>query len=322
MSNQGISRRSLLKGAGVGALSLGLFGLQGRPASAAAAAAQEDPMAASPVLGVYNFQLGDWTMSVIKDANIAPDATVFGANQDPETVYALFRDAQLLNDDNTVPVLVDILVARSADQVILFDAGLGAGGPGGRLASSLSVLGLSTDDVTHIVNTHWHFDHITGISNEGVLTYPNAAVLVSQPEYDFLQAAPDELSADPLSRLQPAMDADQLSFYGDEDEVVSGVMAMAAYGHTPGHMAMMLESNGERLLNMVDSTLNVFATLPNPTWESAFDADGPTAVETRLRILGMAADEKIKVFGYHFPFPGVGYIDRDGEGFRFIPASL
>lgn len=311
-----MTRRNFLKSLGLGALGLSVVHLNG-----GLVRAQTSP-APQPLGGVFQFRLGDWDMMVIKDTNIAPSALVFAANQPEEDALDYFRERNVLNEDGTINALVDILVARNGDETIVFDTGFGADGPGGQLVATLEALGIAPADVTRVVSTHFHPDHISGLSSEGALTFPNAQVFFSQAEFNFLEAAPEEVAGGALSKLQPALDADAVSFYQDEGEVAPGVMAMAAFGHTPGHSAMMLESNGARLLNMVDTTLNLYAHVPNPTWHSQFDADPEMAVETRTRIMGMAADENIPVFGYHFPFPGIGYLDRDGEGFRFTPVAF
>lgn len=311
-----ISRRNLLKGMGAGALGLGVFGLGNTVARA-----QVTPNPG--VLGaVYNFRLGDWEMTVIKDANNAPPATVLASNQPEEEVLEYFTNLNALNEDNTVTMLIDILVARIGDEIAVFDAGFGAGGPGGALVETLAAIGINAEDVTRVISSHWHPDHITGLSTEGVLTFPNATVHFSQPEFDFMQAAPADVVGGAVAALQPALDAEQVVFYNDEEELLGGIMAMAAPGHTPGQMNFMLDSNGSRLLHLVDTSVNVYAQVPNPTWHLGFDADPELAVETRTRLMGIAADEGIPVMGYHFPFPGIGYLERNGEGFRFLPAAF
>jgi len=158
------------------------------------------------------------------------------------------------------------------------------------------------------------------LSEDGVLTFPNAAVMFPQGEFDFMESVPD-VAGGALAKLQPALDAEQVTFYGDGD-TMGDLTAMAAPGHTPGQMNFMLDSGGSQLIHLVDSTLNVYAATAHPDWHAQFDADGDMASETRIRMLTMAAEEGIMVFGYHFPFPGIGYIVMDGDVFRFNPAAF
>lgn len=143
---------------------------------------------------------------------------------------------------------------------------------------------------------------------------------------DFINNAPSNETLDYLiglanAELQPLMDADQLVLYSAEDEIVPGIQAIAAPGHTPGHMAFLLTSNDRRLLCIEDVAPHPIISLQRPEWHFVFHLDQETAIETRQRLLGRAVDERLQIFSYHFPFPGVGYIDHDGDGFRFLPIS-
>ena len=307
-----LSRRNLLKLIGTGALSAGIMTVGN-----GLIVAQDDSIGSFNA--IYNFTLGDWDMMVIKDLGFALDAMIFGANQSEEDVMAFFNGVGVLNENNTVGMIVDILVARNADNVVVFDTGQGVAN-GGALVRSLESVGISPDDVTMVVGSHWHPDHVNGMSNDGVLTFPNATVMFPQAEFDFMESLPD-VTADAMAKLQPALDAEQVQFYSDGD-AIGDITAMAAPGHTPGHMAFMIESGGEQLIHMVDSVLNVYAHTANPGWHAQFDADGEAASATRTALMSMAADEGIRVFGYHFPFPGIGNIVRDGDAFRFYPAAF
>ncbi len=307
-----LSRRNLLKLMGTSAVSAGVLS-----ASGGLVLAQPDSMGSFNA--IYRFTLGDWEMMVIKDVGFALDATIFGANQPADDVIAFFDNIGILNDDNSLNALVDILVARNGDNVIVFDTGMGAAN-GGALVDSLAVAGISAEDVSMVVNSHWHPDHTNGLSNEGVLTFPNAMVMFPQAEFEFMESLPDVTGA-ALAKLQPALDAEQIEFYNDGD-AIGDLTALATPGHTPGHMGFVIDSGGSQLIHLVDSVLNVYAHTTNPGWHAQFDADGDLATETRIRVLGMAADEGIPVFGYHFPFPGLGHVVRDGDGFRFYPVAF
>ena len=305
-----LSRRNFIRGMGVGAagaLSIG-SGL---------VIAQDDMMGSFNA--IYKSTLGDWEIMVIKDVGFALAATIMGANQPEEDVHTFFSNIGVLNDDNTIGAIVNILVARNGDDVVLFDTGMGIAN-GGALVSSLASAGIGADDVSMVIHSHWHPDHTNGLSNEGVLTFPNAVVKFPQAEFDFMESAPD-VTANALAKLQPALDAGQVEFYDDGDSV-GAVTAMATPGHTPGHTSFLIESDGSQLIHLVDSVLNVYAHTANPGWHAQFDADGDLATESRLNILGMAADEQIMVFGYHFSFPGLGHVVRDGDAFRFYPVAF
>ncbi len=112
-----------------------------------------------------------------------------------------------------------------------------------------------------------------------------------------------------------------MTFLNDQGEVVSGIRAMAAPGHTPGHMAFHIESEGKRLLLGADFCNHYVLSLQRPDWEVRFDADKAKAAETRKKMLDMIAADRIPFTSYHMPFPSVGYVEKAGEGYRYVPAT-
>jgi len=308
---QGVSRRNMLKGLGAGALGLAFF-----QQTALTSAQDDDMMMGLPVAAkYYGFNIGDYQAMVITDASASLPAPIMGANQDAADVTAFFESKKLVNADGNIPNIVDILVVSTGDDLILFDTGLGASD---QLVATLGAVGISPADVTKVMISHFHPDHVGGLSNEGTLTFPNAEVFFSQPEWDFMESVGEDSPAagtvnGAMAKLQPALDAGMVSYYGDGDSPVSGITAMAAHGHTPGHMAFMIENNGESLLNIVDSAINVYSGTQNPDWNVQFDAIPDMAVENRKRLFSMSSDDNVRIFGYHFPFPGIGFAVRQGE---------
>ncbi|MEL7303998.1 MAG: MBL fold metallo-hydrolase, partial [Pseudomonadota bacterium] len=115
--------------------------------------------------------------------------------------------------------------------------------------------------------------------------------------------------------------AERMTFLKDGNEAVSGITAVAAYGHTPGHMCFNIESAGKRLMLFADLTNHYVASLQKPEWHVVFDMDKDAAVASRKRILAMAAADKVATTGYHMPFPALGYVEQAGDAFRWVPAS-
>lgn len=323
-NSNGFSRRKLLKGFGAGAavFSLGAaFGVMPRRTLA-----QVAPPMLSGATAFYRFNLGEMEITVLQDIAIQLPAAVFGANVTEEEVIEFLADRNYNTGDQNVTV--DLMLVKSGDRLALLDTGIGnAFGMPARLLPTLETLGIAPGDITNVIISHFHIDHVSSVSSEGSLVFPNASVHFAQTEWDFLQNPPDieglaEQVANATGQLQPAVDADQLFFYNDGDELLPGIQAVAAPGHTVGHHTMLLSSGGQQLLNLFDTANHHLISVANPEWHMGFDSVPEQAVETRRSLLRRAVDEKLFVFGYHWPFPGVGVIDTDGEGFRFIPAGF
>lgn len=204
-------------------------------------------------------------------------------------------------------------LVQTGSATILFDTGLSAES----LTGPLSDVDVSAGDVTHVVITHMHPDHIGGMTTaDAAMAYPNARFLTGAIEFDSNQ-----------SRENPIFDAkirpfsERFTFLNDEDAVAPGVTAMAAFGHTPGHMIYRLESEGQHLLIVADLVGHYVWSFANPDWEMFYDTDKAQASATRRNVLDMLASEKLPMIGYHMPFSAAGFVETRGDGFRFVPVS-
>lgn len=229
-----------------------------------------------------------------------------------EEDFAAVAEAGFVPVDRSVNSFTPIVVNTGAE-VVLFDTGLSPEG----IVSALQGAGYTPDDVTHIVLSHMHPDHIGGVMGaDGAPVFGNARYFTGQQEFDFWATQANErfdLNVRPL--------AERFTFLDDGDTVVGGITATAAFGHTPGHMAFHLENEGRRLLFIADAATHYVFSLANPEWEVVFDADKAAAAATRRRLLDLAATDRIAIAGYHMPFPGIGFIETRGTGFGYVPAS-
>ena len=115
---------------------------------------------------------------------------------------------------------------------------------------------------------------------------------------------------------------DRIVFVKDGQEFLPGIQAMAAPGHTVGHMVFMITSQGKTICNSADIAHHHVLIVENPKIEFAFDTDPKQGVATRIRILDMLAAQRIPLLAYHFPWPGIGYIAKRGDGFHYTPSTL
>lgn len=305
MTKAGFTRRAALTAAAALPLAAGL-GVS-RPALAGGHSA--------PSNAIHNtFALGDFQVSTLLAGTrpVEDVQGIFGMNVSAEE-FARVSEENFIPAD-TAQFFFTPTVVRAGDEVVLFDAGLSAAGT----LAALNAAGINAEDITIVVLTHMHGDHIGGLTDDsGTVTFPNARYVTGQAEYDHWAAAGNERFD---GKVRPL--AENMTFIGDGDDVTSGITAVSAFGHTPGHMTYMLDSGGEQLLIMADTANHYVWSLAYPEWEVRFDMDKAAAAASRKKILGMVAADRIPLIGFHMPFPGVGYVEQATEGrFRFVPAS-
>jgi glyoxylase-like metal-dependent hydrolase (beta-lactamase superfamily II) len=199
---------------------------------------------------------------------------------------------------------------------VLFDTGLGQGFS--QLMPTLELIGVSPADITTVVLSHFHPDHIGGVAPDGAVAFPNAQYVFGQVEWDFLNSGGNEGA---LGTLQPVVDAGQMAYYADGDEIAPGIIAVAAPGHTPGHTGFIISSGDQVLMNTVDAIVHPVLSVQRPEWHFGFDSDPEQAISTRRNLLDRVASDNLLIFGYHFPFPGIGVIAAEGDSWRFTPFS-
>ena len=284
----------------------------------------------------HRFSLGAFEVVTLRDADAMLDGPwpVVGEDRPESEVQALMHEHLLPRDrfqPGFTPTLVD-----TGTQRILFDTGNGDKGfvpppRGGRLAPSLQQAGYVPEQIDLVVLTHGHPDHIGGLMHQGKPAFPRAAYIMGGREFDFWAATDDRLRAPEesiehqsarlfSSHLAPL--ADDMTRIGPGDEVAPGIHAVAAHGHTPGHLAFHVESRGQRLLLWGDCAHHEVASLAHPEWHALFDQDKDQGAATRKRIYDMAATERLAVVGYHTSFPSIGFVQRRGpHGYRWIPLT-
>ena len=287
-------------------------------ASGGALGALGGPAAAQPaMLGVsrppYNrVRLGGFEVTtLLAGTRTVPDPqTIFGLNVSPEDFAAVSAE-NLIPDDRAQFFFTPTLV-NTGSELILFDTGLNAAG----ITDALAAAGYGADQVDTVVITHMHGDHIGGLLSDGAPTFANARYVTGAVEFDaFAGMENDGFEAN----VRPL--AERFAMLDDGGAVAPGVTAMLAAGHTPGHMAYLLDSEGAQLLIAADFANHFVWSLAHPDWEVRFDRDKAAAAATRRRLLDMLAAERMPFIGYHMPFPGLGYVAPEGEGYRYLPAS-
>jgi glyoxylase-like metal-dependent hydrolase (beta-lactamase superfamily II) len=268
---------------------------------------------ATPNANKHTFMLGDFEVStLLAGARVfeEPQGT-FGMNVDAEE-FAAASAANFIPTDKAQAYFTPTVV-RAGNDIVLFDTGFGPDS----ILPPLAAAGISAEDVTVVVITHMHGDHIGGLSSEAGITFPNARYVTGQVEFDTWQGMDNDNFK---ARVAPL--AEKMTFIGDGEDVVSGITSMAAFGHSPGHMTYLLDSGNKQLLIAADFANHYVWSLAYPDWEVRFDMDKTAATASRKKILAMLEAERLPFIGYHMPFPGYGYVAAGGEGqYRYVPAS-
>ena len=321
-----LTRRRVLGGAGVALAAPAIVHGAVGPAEAA-------PAPADATLS-HRLRIGTLDVVVLSDAAVMIDGPwpVVGEDRPKEEVERLMRD-NLLPPARFRPGFSPVLIDDGKTRTLI-DAGNGADGfvprpAGGRLIEALRGAGYAPADIDLVALTHCHVDHIGGLVQAGQPVFPNARVSIGAMEHAFWSDPARLSAADGSNELKSAkLFASSFKALGGRvvltkpgQSVAPGVTSLAAYGHTPGHFAYHVESEGRRLLVWGDCAHHEVASLAHPEWSAFFDMDKEAGKATRARMYDMAATERLAVLGYHTSFPSLGFVTRTGGGFRWIPET-
>lgn len=285
---------------------------------------------------MYRFTVGRLSCAVISDGQMTPPwepplAAFFtpAAGVPDHELHAALAAAGRLK--TTISCGYNCVLVETSNGHAVIDTGLGARflgyGPPieplvGRLGDGLASAGVPPAELAAVVFTHLHQDHCRGATWSGELTFPCATGFAHAAEVAFWSgaeaagAAADEHMASAREAIR--LFGDRLRTFDHHAEILPGVRIVDAAGHTPGHSAVLLESDGERLLCVGDLFYDQLQ-LSRPGWSTPWDHDSARAVRTRRRLLDRAADEHLLIHAYHMPFPGLGAITRHRDAYRWHP---
>ena len=297
-----LSRRHAL----MTAAALPLATMLPRGASAAAA------LLGSASAGFNRFRLGAFEVTTLMAGSrtVEKPQESFGLNVSPED-FAAAATANFIPADKAQFYFTPTVV-NTGSELVLFDTGLNPEG----ITAALAAAGYAPDQVDVVVLTHMHPDHIGGMAGDGGPTFPNARIVTGAVEHNFWMGAANE-GFD--AKVRPLNE--RITFVDDAGSVAGGITAMAAFGHSPGHMGYVVESDGQRLVITADTANHFVWSLAHPDWEVKFDMDKPAAAASRRRVFGMLAADRVPFIGYHMPFPSLGFVEVLRDGFRYVPAT-
>ncbi|XYD10941.1 MBL fold metallo-hydrolase [Methylobacterium sp. NMS12] len=317
----GTNRRDLVRAALAGGAVLGLGG--GARATA--------PFGGAQAPGFYRTRVGSCEVTILNDgARSFPMPDRFVRNVPRDAALGAARAAYMPPGQVTVPFNPTLI--NTGAKLVLIDTGNGPvpGAPVGRLAANLTAAGIRPEDIDLVLLSHLHPDHTNGLKRaDGSLAFPNAEIRAAAPDWAFwMSDANMARAADPVTQGYFANTRrvlgdlkDRIGTFAWDEEIVPGITALAAPGHTPGHTAFAVASGTDRLLVQSDVTNIPALFLQHPDWHVMYDHDADQAQATRHRFYDMAASERALVVGYHFPFPSLGHVERDGPGYRLVPIA-
>jgi glyoxylase-like metal-dependent hydrolase (beta-lactamase superfamily II) len=294
-----------------------------------APALADAPMAKSAAPGYYRVMLGDFEVTALSDGILILPVEKLLTNTKPEKTLKALQKYHLSTPTTTS---VNGYLINTGSKLVLIDTGAATlfGPTAGRLANSLKAAGYTPEQVDEVYITHMHGDHVGGLMNGDQLAFPNAIVRADQHDADFWlsQANMDKAPAEAkgafqgaMASINPYVKAGKFKTFTGDTELVPGVKAIAARGHTPGHSVYAVESKGQKLMLWGDLMHVAAVQFENPTVTISFDSDSKAAMAQRLKAYADAAKQGYMVGATHLSFPGLGYVRKEGKAYAWVPVN-
>lgn len=289
------------------------------------------PLLGGQAPGYYRIMVGDIEVTALSDGTVdfPMDTLLVGASAD-EIRSAYKKAFQRLPAESSM----NQFLVNTGSKLVLVDAGAGAffGPTLGNTVASLRAAGYTPEQVDEVVITHMHVDHTGGLAHDGKRTFPNAVLRIARADLDFWMNPANEAKSPEGVRpsfpaaqkaLKPYIAAGKLEPFDGATQIVPGIRAVPAPGHTAGHTYFLVESKGQELLAWGDVVHAAPVQFARPSVRIAWDSDDRAAEAAREKVFADAATRGYIVAGAHLPFPGLGHLVRasDGEGYVFVPVT-
>ena len=222
----------------------------------------------------------------------------------------------------------NMTLVRDGKRTILFDVGAGNNfmPTAGKSLEALEALDLTPEDVTHVIFTHAHPDHLWGLLDDfDDPVYPEATYMIGQTEWDYWM---DEKTVDTIGQARQSFAVgarnrletieDNVTLFKDGEEILPGIAARATFGHTPGHMAFEIRDGSNSAMVVGDAIGDHYIAFEKPSWHAGMDQDPESGAQTRIALLDQITNENMQLIGFHLPDGGIGRAERSGDGYKFV----
>jgi glyoxylase-like metal-dependent hydrolase (beta-lactamase superfamily II) len=290
------------------------------------------PMANAQVPAAYRFKLGEFECTVVDDGPLqfgTFSAEMFKGISEERIDHVVA--ANFLDKGNFL-IEQNALVVNTGAKLVLIDTGLGFrkvyGPRSGHLLGNLRAAGIDPASIDVVALSHAHPDHVWGLAGEdGSPHFPNAQIYITQADLEYWT---DEakLTHPALGRyIGPIRDTllrlrNRMIFLEDGQDVVPGVQALSTPGHTVGHASFVISSQGRSIVYIGDLAHQPLLQMENPRAEFSRDTDPKQGVTSRLRVFDMVANQRIPIIAYHFPWPGIGHVAKNGDNYRYVAIEM
>ncbi len=328
ISSAQLSRRQALRFLGLtgaAAALAPLLRLEGRGANDPVSLAGAEP-------GYYRFHIGNIEAVALKDGGIFGPLSkmTWWADVSEKDMVSTLQSAFL--SPNELGLAFSVLLLHVGNELVLIDSGCGPlfGPLGGQLVSSLAAVGIKPEQITAVVLSHAHGDHFGGLLDaQKSPTFKNAQLFIHETEYDFWTQAqpdmsavrmPDEAKKEAAHNAQTYLETlkDRWQKVRGGQKLFGALEIVDAPGHTPGHSAVLISSEGESLLHVADAIHHHAVSFEHPDWKFIADVQPGVALQTRRRLLERAVTERLRLFGAHLPFPALGHVKKSDGHFEYV----
>lgn len=284
------------------------------------------------VPGYHRIRIGNWLITALYDGYINLSPALFHGIEQEQMQELIGGKFQPQTKDGVQTAVTTYLIDTGKDVILLNTGGAKRlGQTMGNISRSLLAAGYFPEQVTTILLTHMHFDHVCGLVHEnGTPVFANAQVYASEAESDFwldpkvAQAAPAESKAFfemAMSAIAPYRDKGRFQTFNGNKEVLPGIHAVPTPGHTPGHTSFLVTSENEKIILWGDIVHSHALQFDHPEISNDFDSDQAQAISTRQDLFQRIIGENLLVGGDHLPFPGFGHITKKGEAYSWVPVE-